>query len=87
MAKPQLWWITAHTNQSRTSGGKKGIEKEAKTKIQAGLVDTDFEKLYGSACSKANYAKHHLNEGLEIKQEAELRKKKHRSRVSLDLTG
>ena len=63
---------------------RKEIEKEAKREIQAGLVDTDFEKLYGSACSKASYAKHRLNEGLETKQEAELRKKKQRSHVSLD---
>ena len=30
MAKPELWWITAHTNQSRTSEGKKGNREEGK---------------------------------------------------------
>ena len=63
---------------------RKEIEKDAKKEIQASLVDADFNKLYGSACSKTSYAKHRLDEGLEPKHEAEHREKKKRSHVSLD---
>ena len=66
---------------------RKEIEKKAKREIQAGLVDTDFEKLYGSACSKASYANTALTKTLKPKRRQNFERKNKDHTFHWTLTG